>query len=166
MGSFTELRRHDGAFNRERFFGQIRGLRELVSHLSDSQVDGLTRGGHDPVKIYAAFDAAMRPRRQPTVILALTKKDMDWDAGQKVGCLPTNKRKLDNDALRSFRDRFKLPLSERMSRTPDSIALLSTRPEMSQSPNARKGSEDSSPRRATTAQKVDTPNAPHLPGLL
>src|SRR5262245_20004507 len=68
-GELQSYAAHDARFNRERFFSKYEELSQLISHLSDDQVDSLTRGGHDPVKIYAAFDAAVNHTGQPTVIL-------------------------------------------------------------------------------------------------
>src|SRR5688572_27305586 len=80
--------------------------------MSDADIDRLKRGGHDPVKIYAAYHAAQRHKGQPTVILAQTKKGYGmghWGQG-KMGT--HQQKKLDDDALREFRDRFALPLSD------------------------------------------------------
>ena len=111
-GEFQTYAATDGRFNREHFFNKYPELRELVSHLSDSDIDRLRRGGHDPVKIYAAYDAALRHKGRPTVILAQTKKGYgmgNWGQG-KMGT--HQQKKLDDAALREFRDRFGLPLSD------------------------------------------------------
>ena len=110
-GELQSYAAHDATFNRERFFNKYEDLRQLASHLSDVQIDGLTRGGHDPVKIYAAFDAAMRKTGQPTVILAQTKKGYGFGRWAEGRMSAHQQKKLDNEALRSFRDRFELPLS-------------------------------------------------------
>ena len=86
--------------------------RQLVAHLSDDDIDRLSRGGHDPVKIYAAYHAAVAPPGRPTVILAQTKKGYGmghWGQG-KMGS--HQQKKLDDDALLAFRDRFALPLTD------------------------------------------------------
>ncbi|MGE5640599.1 MAG: alpha-ketoglutarate dehydrogenase [Clostridia bacterium] len=111
-GEFQTYAATDGRFNRERFFNKYPELQALVSHLSDADIDRLRRGGHDPVKIYAAYDAALRHRARPTVILAQTKKGYGmghWGQG-KMGT--HQQKKLDDAALREFRDRFGLPLSD------------------------------------------------------
>src|SRR5438034_2390823 len=110
-GELQSYAAHDASFNRERFFNKYEELRRLVSHLSDEQIDSLTRGGHDPVKIYSAFDTAVRHIGQPTVILAQTKKGYGlgrWAEGRMAA---HQQKKLNAEALRSFRDRFQLPLS-------------------------------------------------------
>ena len=102
----------DAAFNREHFFNKYPELAALIADLSDKNVDDLHRGGHDPVKIYAAYDAATRTRGRPTVILAQTKKGFGmgrWGQGKMTA---HQRKKLEYDALVEFRDRFELPLSE------------------------------------------------------
>jgi pyruvate dehydrogenase E1 component len=111
-GQLQTFAAKDGAFNREHFFGQSPALQALAAGLTDAQIDRLKRGGHDLVKIHAAYDAARRHRGAPTVILAQTKKGYGMgDAGQ--GRMTTHQqKKLDRDALLAFRDRFDLPLSD------------------------------------------------------
>ena len=111
-GELQSYAAHDANFNRERFFSKYADLRELVSHLSDTQIDALTRGGHDPIKIYAAFDAAVRHTGQPTVILAQTKKGYGLGRWAEGRMSAHQQKKLGVEALRSFRDRFELPLSD------------------------------------------------------
>jgi pyruvate dehydrogenase E1 component len=111
-GQMQTFAAKDGAFNREHFFGQNPRLQQLVQGLSDDQIDRLKRGGHDLVKIYAAYAAACSHPGQPTVILAHTKKGFGMgEAGQ--GKMTTHQqKKLDTEQLLAFRDRFKLPLSD------------------------------------------------------
>src|SRR4051794_13284944 len=80
--------------------------------MSDDDIDRLKRGGHDPLKIYAAYHAAGNHRGQPTVVLAQTKKGYGmgtWGQGRMGG---HQQKKLDDAALREFRDRFSLPISD------------------------------------------------------
>ena len=111
-GEFQTYAATDGRFNREHFFNKYPELQALIADMSDADIDRLKRGGHDPVKIYAAYHAAQRHRGQPTVILAQTKKGYGmglWGQG-KMGT--HQQKKLDDEALREFRDRFALPLSD------------------------------------------------------
>jgi len=111
-GQLQTFAAKDGRFNREHFFGQDAELAALAQGLTDDQIDRLKRGGHDLVKIFAAYHAAVRHKGQPTVILAQTKKGYGMgEAGQ--GKMTTHQqKKLDGDALLAFRDRFDLPLSD------------------------------------------------------
>lgn len=111
-GQFQTFAAKDGAYNREHFFGQSASLAALVAGMSDEQIDRLKRGGHDMVKIHAAYHAARRVKGQPTVILAQTKKGFGMgEAGQ--GKMTTHQqKKLDRDALLAFRNRFQLPLTD------------------------------------------------------
>ncbi len=111
-GEFQKYAATDGRFNREHFFNKYPELQALVAHLSDEDIDRLKRGGHDPVKIHAAYDCAVRHRGRPTVILAQTKKGYGmghWGQG-KMGS--HQQKKFDDEALLAFRERFALPMSE------------------------------------------------------
>jgi pyruvate dehydrogenase E1 component len=111
-GEFQKYAATDGRFNREHFFNKYPELRKIVAHLSDEDIDRLRRGGHDPVKIYSAYHAAANYRGRPTVILAQTKKGYGmghWAQG-RMGAHQA--KKLEDDALLAFRDRFALPLSD------------------------------------------------------
>ncbi len=111
-GEFQTYAATDGRFNREHFFNKYPELKALIADMSDDDIDRLKRGGHDPVKIYAAYHAAAHHSGQPTVILAQTKKGYGmglWGQG-KMGT--HQQKKLDDQALREFRDRFALPLSD------------------------------------------------------
>jgi pyruvate dehydrogenase E1 component len=111
-GEFQKYAATDGRFNREHFFNKYPELQKLVAHLSDEDIDRLKRGGHDPIKIYAAYHAAVRHTGQPTVILAQTKKGYGmgtWGQGKMTA---HQQKKLEDDALLAFRDRFALPLSD------------------------------------------------------
>ncbi len=111
-GEFQMLSATDGRFNREHFFNKYPELAQLTAHLSDDDIDRLRRGGHDPVKIHAAYHAAVRHRGQPTVILAKTKKGYGMGTAGQGRMTTHQQKKLDAEALREFRDRFALPLSD------------------------------------------------------
>ena len=111
-GEFQKYAATDGHFNREHFFNKYPELQAIVAHMSDEDIDRLKRGGHDPVKIYAAYHAAVNHKGQPTVILAQTKKGYGmghWGQGKMAA---HQQKKLEDEALLSFRDRFALPLSD------------------------------------------------------
>ncbi|MBI1395244.1 MAG: alpha-ketoglutarate dehydrogenase [Betaproteobacteria bacterium] len=111
-GEFQKYAATSGHFNREHFFNKYPELQALVADMTDEDIDRLRRGGHDPVKIYAAYSAAVKHRGQPTVILAQTKKGYGmghWGQGKMT---THQQKKLDDEALIAFRDRFALPLSD------------------------------------------------------
>jgi pyruvate dehydrogenase E1 component len=111
-GEFQKYSATDGRFNREHFFNKYPELQAMVSHMSDADIDQLKRGGHDPVKIHAAYHAAARFRGTPTVILAKTMKGFGMGSAGQAKMTTHQQKKLDNETLLSFRDRFALPLSD------------------------------------------------------
>jgi pyruvate dehydrogenase E1 component len=101
-----------GAYFREHFFGADPKLLKLVDHLTDDQLERLTRGGHDPVKVHAAFAAATAHTGSPTVVLYKTIKGYGMgEAGEALN-ITHNQKKLNDEALRKFRTRFNIPLSD------------------------------------------------------
>ena len=111
-GEYQAYKAHDGAYVREHFFGKHPKLLEMVSRMSDEDVWRLNRGGHDPYKVYAAFNAAANHSGQPTVILAKTIKGYGMGhVGQAKN--PTHQqKKLDMASVREFRDRFNIPIPD------------------------------------------------------
>jgi pyruvate dehydrogenase E1 component len=111
-GEYQALKAVNGAFVREHFFGKYPELKALVATMSDDDIWRLNRGGHDPHKVYAAYAAAMQHTGQPTVILCKTIKGYGMgEAGE--GKMPAHQqKKLGEEALRKFRDRFDIPVSD------------------------------------------------------
>ncbi|QVQ24159.1 alpha-ketoglutarate dehydrogenase [Achromobacter deleyi] len=122
-GQFQTFAANDGAFNRAHFFNQNPELAALVADWSDDAIDRLHRGGHDMVKIHAAYHRAARHRGQPTVILAQTKKGFGMGSAGQGKMTTHQQKKLDDVALLAFRDRFALPISDA-----DCLALKFYRP--------------------------------------
>jgi pyruvate dehydrogenase E1 component len=111
-GDYQAYGAKGGAYAREHFFGKYPELLELVADRSDEDIWRLKRGGHDPDKVYAAYHAAVNHTGQPTVILAKTIKGYGMgEAGE--GQNPTHQqKKMGEDALQQFRDRFNIPISD------------------------------------------------------
>jgi pyruvate dehydrogenase E1 component len=111
-GEYQAYKANDGKFVREHFFGKHPKLLEAVSRMSDEDIWRLNRGGHDPHKVYAAFNAAATHAGQPTVILAKTIKGYGMGhVGQAKN--PTHQqKKLELDSIREFRDRFGIPIPD------------------------------------------------------
>jgi pyruvate dehydrogenase E1 component len=111
-GQFQTFAAKDGRYNRDHFFGRSPKLAALAQGLSDEQIDRLKRGGHDMVKIYAAYHEALRCTGQPTVILAQTKKGYGMGAAGQGRMTTHQQKKLEADDLLAFRNRFQLPLTD------------------------------------------------------
>jgi len=111
-GAFQTYSTEKGDYIRENFFGSDPRLRRMVEHMTDEQIVKLPRGGHDYRKVYAAFDAATKHVGQPTVILAKTIKGWTIDALEGKNATHQMK-KLTPDDLKRFRDRLRLPISDR-----------------------------------------------------
>ncbi|PLC51366.1 pyruvate dehydrogenase (acetyl-transferring), homodimeric type [Pollutimonas subterranea] len=111
-GQMQTFAAKDGRYNRDHFFGQNEELKRLVEGLSDEQIDKLRRGGHDVVKIYAAYAAAAKHKGQPTVIFAHTKKGYGMGSSGQGRMTTHSHKKLDATDLIEFRNRFKLPLTD------------------------------------------------------
>ena len=111
-GQYQTLGANDGAYNIEHFFRQDPEVQKLVAHMSEAEIDGLERGGHDFRKLYAAFAEAKATTGRPTVILAKTKKGYGMGGAGESRMTSHQAKKLDLDAAKAFRDRFALPLSD------------------------------------------------------
>ena len=111
-GQMQTFAAKDGRFNRDNFFGQNPELAALAQGMTDEQIDRLKRGGHDLVKIHAAYAAAAAHRGQPTVILAHTKKGYGMGSAGQGKMTTHSQKKLDDTDLIEFRNRFNLPLSD------------------------------------------------------
>ncbi|MFD0930780.1 pyruvate dehydrogenase (acetyl-transferring), homodimeric type [Methylophilus glucosoxydans] len=111
-GEYQNFKQKGGAYTREHFFGKYPELREMVAAMSDADIWRLNRGGHDPHKVFAAYQAAVTHKGQPTVILAKTVKGYGMgEAGE--GQNTTHQQKsMDIASLKAFRDRFDLPLTD------------------------------------------------------
>jgi pyruvate dehydrogenase E1 component len=111
-GQYQTFAANDGRFNRERFFGQHPDLQALAQGLTDEQIDRLKRGGHDLVKIHAAYRAATLHRGRPTVILAHTKKGYGMGAAGQGRMTTHQQKKIEQHDLLEIRDRARLPLTD------------------------------------------------------
>jgi pyruvate dehydrogenase E1 component len=118
-GDYQSYKARGGAYTREHFFGAHPELLAMVQHMTDDEIWQLDRGGHDPVKIYAAYAAAMQHAGQPTVILAKTVKGYGMgEAGEGMN-ISHQQKKIAEDALKAFRDRYRVPIpDERIAEAP------------------------------------------------
>ncbi|HET7792361.1 MAG TPA: alpha-ketoglutarate dehydrogenase [Rhizobacter sp.] len=156
-GQFQTFAAKDGRYNRDNFFGQNPQLAALAQGLTDEQIDRLKRGGHDLVKIHAAYHAAMHTVGQPTVILAQTKKGYGMgDAGQ--GRMTTHQqKKLEREDLIAFRNRFNLPLSDEQAAALAFFKPNDDSPEMQYLHARRAALGGYMPSRRTRAPSIEVP---------
>ena len=111
-GEYQNCKAFGGAYTREHFFGKYEETKQMVASLSDEDIWRLNRGGHDPHKVYAAYAAATAHKGQPTVILAKTVKGYGMGkAGESIN-ITHQQKKLDDAAVKAFRDRFNIPVSD------------------------------------------------------
>ena len=111
-GEYQNFKAKGGAYTREHFFGKYPELKAMVANMSDEEIWRLNRGGHDPRKVYAAYHAASMHKGQPTVILAKTVKGFGLGKGGEGQMIAHQQKKLSEDDLRVFRDRFNIPVTD------------------------------------------------------
>ena len=111
-GEYQAYKAKDGAYVREHFFGKYPELKAMVANMSDEDIWRLNRGGHDPHKVYAAYAEAVKQTGQPTVILAKTVKGYGMGVAGEGQNISHQQKKMGEEALLAFRDRFNIPLSD------------------------------------------------------
>jgi pyruvate dehydrogenase E1 component len=111
-GDYQTYKSRNGAYVREHFFGAMPGLAERVAHMSDDEIWALNRGGLDAQKVYSAYAAAASHTGQPTVILAKTIKGYGMGTAGEGQNITHQQKKMNEEALLAFRDRFELPLTD------------------------------------------------------
>ncbi|MBU2979392.1 pyruvate dehydrogenase (acetyl-transferring), homodimeric type [Alteromonas sp. C1M14] len=111
-GEYQNCKAKGGAYTRENFFGKYPELKEMVSNMSDEDIWRLNRGGHDPVKVYAAYDRAVKTKGRPQVILAKTVKGYGMGAAGEGKNIAHQVKKMDVEAVKHYRDRFNIPVTD------------------------------------------------------
>ena len=111
-GEYQDFKSKNGAYVRQQFFNKYPETAELVKNMSDDEIWALRRGGHDPDKVYAAYAAAVKHTGQPTVILAKTVKGYGMGEAGEGQMITHQQKKMGLEALRKFRDRFSIPISD------------------------------------------------------
>jgi pyruvate dehydrogenase E1 component len=129
-GEYQDLKSKSGAYIREHFFGKYDELKQLVADMSDDEIWGLTRGGHDPVKIFAAYAKAVKHTGQPTLILPKTVKGYGMGESGEGQMIAHQAKKMTEDALRAFRDRFAVPVADEDLAKVPFVKLPEDSPEM------------------------------------
>ena len=157
-GEYQNFKAKGGKYVRENFFAKDPELLQMVEHLSDEDIYRLNRGGHDPYKIYAAYDAAVNHRGQPTVILAKTVKGYGMgDAGESENTTHQVK-KLSLDELKYFRDRFDVPLRDEDLEDVPYYRPAADSSEMQYMHQARERLGGQMPRRLVDQQALEVPD--------
>ncbi|NYT84531.1 alpha-ketoglutarate dehydrogenase [Pollutimonas harenae] len=156
-GQMQTFAAKDGRYNREHFFDQNPELKRLAQGMSDEQIDALKRGGHDLVKIHAAYATAAAHRGQPTVILAHTKKGYGMGAAGQGRMTTHSHKKFEDTDLLAFRDRFKLPLSDEQARRLDFYKPADDSPELRYLHDKRQTLGGYLPARQSHADRVTVP---------
>ena len=156
-GQMQTFAAKDGRFNRENFFGQNEELARLAQGMTDEQIDRLKRGGHDLVKIHAAYAAAASHTGQPTVILAQTKKGYGMGSAGQGKMTTHSQKKFDETELIEFRNRFNLPLSDEQAKGLEFFRPDDNSPEMRYLREHRAALGGAIPRRETACAVVPVP---------
>jgi pyruvate dehydrogenase E1 component len=156
-GQMQAFAAKDGRFNRESFFGQDPELARLAQGMTDEQIDRLKRGGHDLVKIHAAYAAAAAHSGQPTVILAHTKKGYGMGAAGQGKMTTHSHKKFESADLIGFRNRFNLPLSDEQATSLAFYKPSEDSVEMRYLKQHRAALGGSMPRRETACEVVAKP---------
>jgi pyruvate dehydrogenase E1 component len=111
-GDYQTFKSRDGKYVRDEFFGRYPETRAMVEDWSDDAIWNLQRGGHDSIKVYAAYKAAFEHRGAPTVVLAKTIKGYGMGEAGEAQNIAHQAKKMEVEAMRTFRDRFSLPISD------------------------------------------------------
>jgi pyruvate dehydrogenase E1 component len=156
-GEYQTYKSRDGAYVREHFFGKDPVLLERVAHMSDDEIWLLNRGGLDQQKVYAAYHEAARHEGQPTVILAKTIKGYGMGTSGEGQMVTHQAKKMTEEALLAFRDRFELPLSDEQVRNAEYYKPPDDSPEMRYMRECREKLGGSLPVRRRTAEPLPVP---------
>jgi pyruvate dehydrogenase E1 component len=157
-GDYQTFKSRDGAYVREHFFGRDPVLLDRVSHMSDQDIWLLNRGGHDQQKVYAAYHAAVNHRGQPTVVLAKTIKGYGMGVSGEGQMITHQAKKMTEDALLAFRDRFELPLTDDQVRAAEYYKPPDDSPEMRYLRECRAALGGSLPARRGRAESLPVPD--------
>ncbi|MBV9918555.1 MAG: pyruvate dehydrogenase (acetyl-transferring), homodimeric type [Solirubrobacterales bacterium] len=156
-GDYQTFKSRDGAYVREHFFGRDPVLLERVANMSDEDIWLLNRGGHDQQKVYAAYHYAAHHQGQPTVILAKTIKGYGMGVSGEGQMITHQAKKMTEDALLQFRNRFELPLTDEQVRAAEYYKPPEDAPEMRYLRERREALGGSMPVRRRRAEPLQVP---------
>jgi len=156
-GEYQKYVVSDGAYIRQNFFGKYPELLKLVEDYSDEQLRKLNRGGHDPVKVYAAYKAATEHKGGPTVVLAKTIKGYGMGESGEGKNIAHNTKKINDEELRNFRTRFGIPVADDAVLKTPFYRPSESSPEMQYLRKRREALGGSLPSRKITAPPITAP---------
>ncbi len=164
-GEYQDFKSKDGAYVREHFFNTPE-LQELVADLTDRDIWGLNRGGHDSTKVFAAYQTAVNHKGQPTIILAKTVKGYGMgDSGQAQNTSHQQK-KMSVESLRRFRDKYELPVSDDELTQLPYLKLAEDSKEMNYMNQHRTDLGGHLPARRTKAESLKVPSLKSFKSML
>jgi pyruvate dehydrogenase E1 component len=156
-GEYQAMKARNGLYVRENFFGKYPETKELVSSLSDKDIWRLNRGGHDPHKVYAAYDKAVKNVGSPTVIIAKTIKGYGMGKSGESVNTSHQQKKLDVDDLLYYRDRFDVPLTDKQVKEVQYFKPDSNSPEIKYLKERRMNLGGFIPERTTYSKPIKAP---------
>jgi pyruvate dehydrogenase E1 component len=161
-GEYQKYAVEDGAYVRQHFWGADPRLLEMVKHLSDEQLKKLTLGGHDPIKVYSAYKAAVEHSGQPTVILARTIKGYGIGEAGEGKNITHQQKKLNETELRAFRTRFGIPIADDEVAEAPFYRPADNSPEITYVTERRKQLGGYVPQRTVKTEPLKTDSLPEL----
>ena len=157
-GEYQNYKASGGAYTREHFFGANPELKKMVDDLSDEDIYGLNRGGHDPYKVYAAYhEAVHNANGRPTVILAHTVKGYGTGTDGEAKNDTHSVKSLEMETLKKFRDRFGIPLNDKQLEEVPFYKPEDDSPEMRYMHRAREALNGFVPSRRADFEALKTP---------
>jgi pyruvate dehydrogenase E1 component len=159
-GQYQKYAVESGAYVRQHFWGADPRLLDMVKHLSDDQLTKMRLGGHDPVKVYNAFKAAVEHKGAPTVILARTIKGYGLGEAGEGKNITHQQKKMNEEDLKSFRSRFGIPISDEKVAEAPFYRPPDDAPEMQYLRERRKALGGSVPARMVRVEPLKAPLEP------
>ncbi|MGD9170475.1 MAG: pyruvate dehydrogenase (acetyl-transferring), homodimeric type [Candidatus Thiodiazotropha sp.] len=165
-GDYQAYKAKGGAYTREHFFGKYPELGDMVVNMTDEDIWRLNRGGHDPHKVYAAYAEAMSHKGQPTVILAKTVKGYGMGVAGEGQNITHSQKKMGEAALKAFRDRFNIPISDDQISAAPFYKPPADSPEMQYMHEHRQNLGGFLPQRRSKLEPLPVPALDEFKGLL
>ncbi len=165
-GDFQNYKSKDGAYVREHFFGKYPELKEMVSNMSDDDIWRLNRGGHDPHKVYAAYQEAVNTSDQPVVLLTHTVKGYGMGSAGEGQMRTHSQKKLDEKEMITYKNRFNIPLNDEQAGRAEYYHPGKDSEEYKYLMAKREALGGSMPARRRVAPPLDIPDLSHFDSLL